>query len=949
MTNVENDYYAKEIPSVVKEFNTDLKKGLNDSQVLINRQKYGSNAITSKKKKTWWKIFLEQYKDVLMIVLLVSSIISLIVSIFPTDGKSWGHELLTINGWENFILIVVVTILNATFGTIQTIKSQKSLDSLKKLSSPKCKVLRNNCSIVIDSKDVVVGDILIIDAGDLIPADARLFECASLKINESSLTGESENVLKHSNVIKKDKVGLGDRLNCVYSGCLATYGRAKAIVTAVGKETEIGKINTILNNTIEQKTPLQVNLDKLAKILMWVVLGICTLLFVFNISKIAFTDMSQSAIIGSVSSTLNFSIALAVAVIPEALSSIVTIVLSISTKKMAKQNAIVKDLKSVEGLGSVSVICSDKTGTLTQNKMTVKNFYINNKSYNDEQLNVKDNDHINLIKYSVLCSDAKVNKNNVVGDPSEVCLVEFYEKQKMDSNKLNEQYQRLSEIAFDSDRMMMSTLVKFKTEKLMLTKGAVDKLLYKCTKICENGKDRKITKKDIDKILKANNEFSSQGKRVLCFAKKEFNKSSLSFNDESNMTFVGLIAMIDPPREEVIQAIKECEIANIRVVMITGDHVSTAIAIAKQIGIYKENDWSLSGVELSNISDAKLAKDIARYSVYARVSPQDKIKIVKAWQSQNKIVSMTGDGVNDAPALKQSDIGVAMGITGTEVSKDAASIILTDDNFATIVSAVKFGRSIYNNIKSAIRFLLTGNLATVIIAIAITIFSLALRITTVPFSAIQLLFLNILTDSWPAISLGLEKYKKDVIYEKPRLANEFFLTKKFMLTILYESLIMSLVVLISFFIVYYSLDISMLVQDNLSSVQNIRFETASSCAFMTLAFARFMQGFNCKSNKPILFNKNLIDNPFLVGSLGLGIILISMIFYIPDVRTVFLDIHNGASALEVYKSVYLGQFEFTLIWISFSISILVLLLVQGFYYSRYFYNNFKQNKQILLK
>ena len=937
----EKEFYSCNEEYLENKFSTSIEKGLSDNQVDTNRKVYGENKLLTNKKTKWWVIFLKQYKDVLMIVLLISSIISLIVSIFPVDGISWGKELTKIEGWENFILIVGVTLINAILGTIQTMKSQKSLDSLKTLSSPKAKVIRNGVSCVIDSSDVVVGDIIILEAGDLVPADARIFECASLKVNESSLTGESENILKHNNIIDKKNVLLADRLNCVHSGSLVTYGRAKAIVTSVGQNTEIGKINTLLQNTKETKTPLQVNLDKLAKFLMWSVLVICFILFAFNISKIAFTDKSTASILGVFSSTLNFSIALAVAVIPEALSSIVTIVLSISTKKMAKKNAIVKNLKSVEGLGSVSVICSDKTGTITQNKMTVKGFYINGKVYNEDEIDLKNNDQLNLIKYSVLSSDAKVHGDNVIGDPTEVCLVEYLQKLKLDSNKLGKENPRISELSFDSERMMMSTLVKINNKnKKMLTKGAFDKILDKCVSILDNGKIRKINVNDIKKINEANNLFSNQGKRVLCFAMKDVNHNTLTFKDESNFVFVGLITMIDPPRPEVIEAIKECKVAGVKVVMITGDHQSTAVAISKEIGIYSNNDWSMSGVELSNISQNELTKNIAKYSVYARVSPQDKIKIVRAWQANNMIVSMTGDGVNDAPALKQADIGVAMGITGTEVSKDAASIILTDDNFATIVSAVKFGRSIYNNIKSSIKFLLTGNLATILIALVLTIFSFAIKITVAPFSAIQLLFLNILTDTWPAISLGLEKYKNNVIFEKPRLANEFFINKKFVVNIFWESLIMTIVVLCSFFVAFYTSNIaidSTIVTNQTEYINNVRFEIASSCAFMTLAFSRFIHGFNCRSNHFILFKKEILTNPYLDGSLLLGLILLSFIFYVPGVNEVFLDIHNGTNLSSgIYKGINFGQYQHTLVWLSFVCSLSHLIIVQYVYLTKDF-------------
>lgn len=881
--------HTLDINDIAKETKTNLNIGLDDALVIANRNKYGKNEFQIKKQKKWFQIFFEQYKDILMILLLCSAIISLIVEIFPTNDYGWGESLKHIGAWENFILIISVTIINAILGTVQILKSQKSLNSLKSLSQPKSKVIRSGKNLIIDTSEIVVGDIILLEAGDLIPADARLIESASLKVNESSLTGESETILKNTNILKDDKLVIGDRLNCVYSGCLVAYGRAKAIVTSVGINTEIGKINKLLNETKEQKTPLQVNLDKLAKILMYVVLVICFVLLAVNLSKIAFlNEINSNTVLPLFSDSLNFSIALAVAVIPEALSSIVTIVLSISTNKMAKKNAIVKDLKSVEGLGSVSVVCSDKTGTLTQNKMTVTDFYVNQENLEESKLNVNNNYHLNLINYSVLSSDAKVDGKESIGDPTEIALVDFLIKQKIKQSDLEKKHQRISEIPFDSERMMMSCLIKSNKNNLMITKGAIDKLLDKVTHIDINNQVRKITSKDIEQIKNVNTSWSNQGKRVLCFCYKNINKSTINKSDECDFVFLGLIAMIDPPRPEVIEAVKECDISGIRVVMITGDHQNTAVAIAKQIGIYKQNDWSMSGRELSDINQEKLCETVVKYSVYARVSPEDKIKIVRAWQSQNMIVSMTGDGVNDAPALKQANIGVAMGITGTEVSKDAASIILTDDNFATIISAIKFGRSVYNNIKSAIRFLLTGNLATVFISIILTIISLAMNLIITPFTAIQLLFLNLLTDSWPAISLGLEKYRNNVIYEKPRLANEFFLNKQFVLKIFYEALIMTVIVLAAFALSFFFTNVPTDLSSNI--INSIRFENASGIAFLTLSFCRFFHGFNCKDDKPSIFKKESYDNWFLFGSILLGISLICLIYYIEPIYNIFFKL-----------------------------------------------------------
>lgn len=919
--------YVEKVENIANEYHSNLENGLTTQEVSINRDKYGPNKLSSKKEKSWFVIFLEQYKDVLMILLLCSALISLIVEIFPNKKYGWGESLLHVEAWENFILIVGVTMINAILGTVQIIKSQKSLNSLKSLSQPKSKVIRNGQSQVIDTSDIVVGDIVILEAGDLIPADGRLIEAASLKINESSLTGESETILKNINILTDENLGIGDRLNMVHSGCLVTYGRGKAIITAVGAHTEIGKINTLLNETVEQKTPLQNNLDKLAKVLMYVVIVMSVILLAINLSKLAFLDtLNYETVLPIFSDSLNFSIALAVAAIPEALSSIVTIVLSISTKKMAKQNAIVKNLKSVEGLGSVSVVCSDKTGTLTQNKMTITNFYINEKSYDAKDFDNKNQSHVNLVNFSSLCCDAKVSEDKATGDPTEIAIIDYLIKNGTKQESLDKKFKRISELPFDSERMMMSIETTMDNKNIMITKGAIDNLLDLSSKIIIDGKVRPMTKQDLAKIKEANKEFSSNGKRVLCICYKEVNTNKIQFSDEKDLIFIGLLAMIDPPRPEVIQAIKECHTSGIRVVMITGDHEQTAVAIGKEIGIFHENDWSMSGRELTQTSEEKLTANVAKYSVYARVSPEDKIKIVRAWQSHNMIVSMTGDGVNDAPALKQADIGVAMGITGTEVSKDAASMILTDDNFATIVTAIKSGRSVYNNIKSAIKFLLSGNFATVIISVILTLISLSMQLLITPFTAIQLLFLNLLTDSWPAISLGLEKYRNNVIYEKPRMANEFFLNKEFCFKILHEALIMSVIVMVAFAIAFTMTNAPSYLSTE--AALTFKFENGCTIAFITLSFCRFFHGFNCKSEKPSLFTKEFYDNWFLFGSVILGIGLLSIIYYVDPIYNIMFEPSNLSDLSDIQiprdQMVFLNYG----IWISFGFGLSIIPLVQ---------------------
>ena len=641
------------------------ESGLTSEQVKRSREKCGWNELAEGKKKSILQIFFEQYKDFLVLILIASAVIS---------GM--------LGDVESAAVIVIVITINAILGTVQTVKAEQSLQSLKKLSGPEAKVLRDGVAVQLPARELVVGDVILLEAGDMIPADGRLIENASLKVDESALTGESLAVEKSMDPILAE-APLGDRTNMLFSGSFVTYGRGKAVVTDVGMQTEVGKIAGLLKSTSEKQTPLQVNLDDFGKKLSILILIFCGILFAINVFRGE-----------KISSAFMFAVALAVAAIPEALSSIVTIVLSFGTQKMAKEHAIIRKLQAVEGLGSVSVICSDKTGTLTQNKMTVEDYYIDEKRITADAINVEDPAQRCLLDYSILCNDS-TNENGVeIGDPTETALLNLGSRYGIEAAGVRNLYPREGELPFDSDRKMMSTLHRIDGENRMIAKGAVDRLLELTEKIWTKDGVREITEADKEKIKRQNQEFSMEGLRVLAFTYREITQNHvLTMEDEKQLVFLGLIAMMDPPREESKAAVAECIKAGIRPVMITGDHKITAAAIAKRIGILHDLSEACEGAEIENMSDEQLREFVPNISVYARVSPEHKIRIVRAWQEKGMIVAMTGDGVNDAPALKQADIGVAMGVTGTEVAKDAAAMVLTDDNFATIVKAVENGRN----------------------------------------------------------------------------------------------------------------------------------------------------------------------------------------------------------------------------------------------------------------
>ena len=830
-------FYNKDIDSVRQEVNGSLEP-LSNQQVKINQEKYGLNELVETKAKSIPMIFLEQYKDFLVIILIIAALIS-------------GF----LGDIESAIVILIVITINAILGTVQTVKAEQSLNSLKELSSPSAKVLRDGKIIEIPSKEVTIGDEVHLEAGDYIPADGRIIENASMKVDESALTGESLAVEKQTDIID-GQVALGDRTNMVYSGSFVTYGRGKFLVTAIGMETEVGKIAQLLKSTEEKKTPLQVNLDNFGKKLSIIIIVFCAILFGLNIYQG-----------GNIGDAFMFAVALAVAAIPEALSSIVTIVLSFGTQKMAKEGAIIRKLQAVEGLGSVSIICSDKTGTLTQNKMTVEDYYIDEKRIMAKDIDPSNPVHKDLMRLSILCNDSTNIDGEEIGDPTETALINLADKLGIPPQRVRKAYPRLSELPFDSDRKMMSTFHLLKDGYTMVTKGAVDVLIKRIKYIRKNGEVLPINENDIKNINEMNLEFSRNGLRVLAVAYRKFDQEkTLVPEDENDLIFLGLISMMDPPRVESAAAVEECIKAGIIPIMITGDHKTTASAIAKTIGILTDESQAVEGSEIDNLTDEQLKDFVEDKRVYARVSPEHKIRIVRAWQEKGNIVSMTGDGVNDAPALKQANIGVAMGITGSEVSKDAASMVLTDDNFATIVKAIENGRNVYAHIKDAIQFLLSGNFGGILAVLYASIMALP-----VPFAPVHLLFINLLTDSLPAIALGLEPHSKKVMEEKPRPMNESILTKPFLTSVGIEGFVIAVMTMIAFTIGY---------QDKNATL-------ASTMAFATLCLSRLVHGYNCKSKSPILFKKGFFNNKFLQGAFLIGFVLITLVVTMPFLQTMF--------------------------------------------------------------
>jgi ATPase, P-type (transporting), HAD superfamily, subfamily IC len=827
--------FNKNVQEVLDEVSSNLN-GLSNQESKKRLEKNGKNELESSKSDGLLTIFIKQFLDLLVIVLIFASVISALI------GEA-----------ESAIVISIVIIINAILGTVQTLKAEKSLDSLKNLSTPYTRVIREGVTQEIKSDELVIGDIFLVEAGDVISADGRVIESFNLQVNEASLTGEVESIEKTDEVITDKNCVLGDQKNMVFSSGLVTYGRGKVVITSTGMQTEIGKIATLMNQTKEKKTPLQLQLDDFSKNLSFVIIIICAIVFGLNMLR---GEKIMEAFM--------FAIALAVAAIPEALASIVTIILSLSTQKMVKENAIMKNINAIETLGCVSIICSDKTGTLTQNKMSVEQIYINKSLKYVNEIDINNEDYRFISKIAALCNDSTISNGQRIGDPTELAFIDFLHKFNKNETEMRNKHTRLQELPFDSVRKLMTTLHQYEGQNMMYIKGAPDELLRACNKIYLNGQESILTEELRTEILQQNEAFAELGQRVLAFAYKEFNKEILEIEDESNMIFVGLISLIDPPRVESKDAVDKCHIAGIKPIMITGDHKVTAKAIASRIGIYHEGDLCVEGRELEVMSEEELQEKLEYISVYARVAPEHKIRIVNAWQERGNNVAMTGDGVNDAPALKKANIGIAMGITGTEVSKDAASMILVDDNFSTIVKAVVTGRNVYANIKNSICYLLSGNLSGIISVIYCTLLSLPL-----PFFPVHLLFINLVTDSLPAIAIGMEKANDYLLYEKPRKHGSSILNGSVLKQIGFEGLLIAIATITAFYIGLGTSEI-----------------LAVTYSFAVLCLSRLFHGFNCRSKEP-LHKIGFTSNMFSIYAFLIGYILLHTILFVPALHSLF--------------------------------------------------------------
>ena len=862
------NWYQKNINDVKKELATDIEKGLSSKQVEEKQQNVGFNELKARKKKSLIVKFLEQFKDFMIIVLIIAAIVSGIVGILEGEGIT------------DTIIILIVVIINAIIGVAQENKAEKSLEALQKLSAHASKVIRNGKMIVIPSRELVPGDVVVLETGDYVPADLRIIEAVNLKSQESALTGESVPVEKIIDTINEE-VGIGDRTNMLFSSSLITYGRGKGIVVETGMNTEVGKIAEIINSSEEGTTPLQEKLNKLGKILGIAALAICVVIFIIGLLY------GKEPI-----HMFMTAVSLAVAAIPEGLAAVSTIVLAIGVQRMVKKNAIVKRLPAVETLGSASVICSDKTGTLTQNKMTVQKIYVDNKLMDMENIKFVESksDLESLIYNAMLCNDTKVGANNeLAGDPTETALVDMGMNLDIDIDKIFS-IDRLNEIPFDSSRKLMTTVHKIDNEYIVYTKGGVDELLKNCTSYIINGKIEKDLEEFKKSIYENNESMAKNALRVLAFGYKKIKKLPESKEEieklESNLIFVGMVGMIDPPREEAKKAVEKCKSAGIKTVMITGDHKITATAIAKQLGILENEDEAITGSELENMSDEELTKNIRNYSVYARVSPEHKVRIVRAWQANGEIVAMTGDGVNDAPALKNADIGCAMGVVGTDVAKEAADVILTDDNFATVVSAVEEGRRIYDNILKAIQFLLSSNVGEIIVlfvAILITpLLAKCFNITNIsalePLLPIHILWINLVTDSLPALALAVDPSAENIMQRKPNKKGKGIFTKGMTWRVIYQGIMIGFITLIAFIVGLATPGVT----DEAAKIK-----IAQTMAFCVLALSELVHVFNIRDNKNSIFKTGILNNSKLILAILVSASFMFIILLIPGLRQIF--------------------------------------------------------------
>ena len=899
------NWFNKDVEEVSKTLNTDLEKGLSEEEAKKRQKENGYNELQEKKKKSLFVKFLEQFKDFMIIILIIAAIISGVV------GQMQGE------GFTDSIIILIVVILNAVIGVIQENKAEKSLEALKKMSSYSAKVMRDGKVTVIPSRELVPGDIVILDTGDYVPADIRIIDAVNLKAQEASLTGESVPVEKDAATIENEEVSLGDRTNMLFSSSLVTYGRGKGIVVETGMHTEVGNIAGMLNSVEETATPLQQKLNKLGKSLGIMAIVICIVIFIIGLAYGKdVIDMFMTAV------------SLAVAAIPEGLAAVSTIVLAIGVQRMVKKNAIVKKLPAVETLGSASVICSDKTGTLTQNKMEVQKVYVNGQLIHAKELykeNKYNSDELEkTILIGMLCNDTKIalgnsttnevdsaktdnsndstsnsegsNLKNVTftGDPTEIALTQLAFNLKYDENEINN-HPRVAEIPFDSDRKLMTTVNKFGDKYLVCTKGGLDELLSICNSYSENGEIKTNLKDRIPEIEKQNESLAKNALRVLAMAYKYMDHEPVGdevLDLERDLTFVGMCGMIDPPREEAKHAVQKCKEAGIKTVMITGDHKITATAIAKQLGILENEDEAITGAELAKISDEELDKNIRKYSVYARVAPEHKVRIVKAWQKAGEIVAMTGDGVNDAPALKQADIGCAMGMVGTDVAKEAADVILTDDNFATIVSAVEEGRRIYANILKAIEFLISSNIGEIVllfVCMLITPFlssTFGIDINLIePLLPMHILWINLVTDSLPALALAVDPAEDDIMKKKPNKEKGIFVKSR-LWRVAYQGVMIGLITLAAFIIGLATPDSILPQVEGLSNAE-IKVEIGQTMAFVTLAFAELVHVFNVRNPKKSIFKTHPFKNKMLLLALGVSALLMIVILAVPGLREVF--------------------------------------------------------------